>query len=249
MSISVFNDKKLQEKFDKDGYIVVPFLPLEEVARLKNLYEEVSPRIPASFHSTSFSNDDALKRKISDEVEKIYSSKVATLFHDIKKLGSSFLTKPTGITGTMPVHQDWTVVDEEKFYSVTAWVPLQDVNENNGAIKVLPGSNRFSKTLRSPNIPNEFDGLSEVISKQMKTLNMKAGEALIFNHALLHASWLNQSSSPRIAVTYGLIPSQAKLYLYLKNEKGKLEKYFMPDDMFSKYTNIGKAPSCGEKMY
>ena len=248
MSVSVFNDKKLQEQFDKDGYIVIPFLSSEEVSRLKILYDEVSPQIPASFHSTSFSTDDALKQKINNDVENIYSSKAETLFYDIKKLGSSFLTKPTGITGTMPVHQDWTVVDEEKYYSVTAWVPLQDVNENNGAIKVLPGSHRFSKTLRSPNIPNEFDGLSEVISKQMKTLNMKAGEAFIFNHALLHASWLNQSSSPRIAVTYGLMPSEAKLYLYLKNEKGKLEKYSMPDDMFSKYTNIGAPPACGEKI-
>lgn len=248
MSISVFNDEELQQQFDKDGYIVVPFLSNEEVSRLKKLYEEVSPQIPASFHSTSFSTDNVLKQKINNEVEKIYSSKAETLFHDIKKLGSSFLTKPTGITGTMPVHQDWTVVDEEKFYSVTAWIPLQDVNENNGAIKVLPGSHRFSKTLRSPNIPNEFDGLSDVISKQMKTLNMKAGEAFIFNHALLHASWLNQSSSPRLAVTYGLIPSEAKLYLYLKNEKGKVEKYSMPDDMFSKYTNIGAPPECGEKV-
>lgn len=248
MGISVFNDEKLQQQFEKDGYIVVPFLSGDEVDRLKKLYEEVSPQIPASFHSTSFSTDNILKQKINDEVEKIYSAKAETLFHDIKKLGSSFLTKPMGVTGTMPVHQDWTVVDEEKFYSVTTWVPLQDVNENNGAIKVLPGSHRFSKTLRSPNVPNEFDGLSEIISKQMKTLNMKAGDAFIFNHSLLHASWLNQSPSPRIAVTYGLVPREAKLYLYLKNEKGKLEKYSMPDDMFSKYTNIGSAPAFGEKI-
>ena len=248
MSVSVFNNEDLQQQFDKDGYIVVPFLSNEEVVRLKNLYADITAQIPASFHSTSFSTDDALKQKITNEVETIYADKAKVFFHDIKKLGSSFLTKPTGITGTMPVHQDWTVVDETLFYSLTVWVPLQDVNENNGAIKVLPGSHRFSKTLRSPNMPNEFDGVSETISAQMKTLNMKAGEAFIFNHALLHASTLNQSTSPRVAVTYGLIPSQAKLYLYLKNEENKVEKYSMPDDMFSKYTNIGSPPDCGKKI-
>ena len=67
MSVSVFNNEKLQEQFNKDGYIVVPFLSSDEVSRLKKLYEEVSPQIPASFHSTSFSNDDLLKQKISDE--------------------------------------------------------------------------------------------------------------------------------------------------------------------------------------
>ena len=90
MSVSVFNDEKLQQQFDKDGYIVVTFLSNEEVARLKNLYAEVSLQIPASFHSTSFSTDDALKQKINDAVEKIYSSKAEIFFHDIKKLLTSF---------------------------------------------------------------------------------------------------------------------------------------------------------------
>lgn len=247
-SVSIFCNENNQRQFDTDGYVIIPFLSEKEVSVLKILYAEVIRQIPLSFHSTSFITDDVLKQKINQEVEKIYCKKTESLFHDIKKLGSSFLTKPTGVTGAMPVHQDWTIVDEEKFYSATIWVPLHDVNEDNGAIRVLPGSHRFSKTLRSSNVPNEFDGVSGLISAQMKTLNMKAGEAFIFNHALLHASSLNQTSSPRIALTYGLVPSVADLFIYLKNEKGRLEKYSMPDDMFHKYTNIGSVPSCGKKI-
>jgi ectoine hydroxylase-related dioxygenase (phytanoyl-CoA dioxygenase family) len=97
-------------------------------------------------------------------------------------------------------------------------------------------------------MPNQFDSVSESISKQMKTLSMRAGEAFVFNHALLHASSLNQSSSNRVAVTYGLVPAEAKLYLYLRNKANRLEKYAMPDDMFSRYTAIGEGPECGEKL-
>ena len=142
------------------------------------MYEDITKENPSSFHSTSFINDTELKQKINREVEILYGSKVDSTFHHIKKLGNSFLTKPSGAGGRMPVHQDWTVVDEDKFCSVTIWVPLQDVNENNGAMKVLPGSHRFSKTLRAPTLPNEFNGISDLVLEKMKSLPMKAGEAL-----------------------------------------------------------------------
>lgn len=248
MATAVFNNADLQHKLDKDGYVVVPFLSPAEVEQLKALYNNVTQQAPGSFHSTSFNTDYDFKQRITAEVETIYAGKVDTMFSNIQKLGSSFLTKPVGLTGTMPVHQDWTVVDETKSYSVTIWVPLQDVDASNGAIKVLPGSHRFSKTLRSPNMPNEFDSVADLIDSKMKLLPMKAGEAFIFNHALLHASTLNQSTSPRIAVTYGLVPAGTELCVYIKNtQTGKLERYSMPPDMFSRYTNIGGVPECGTK--
>jgi ectoine hydroxylase-related dioxygenase (phytanoyl-CoA dioxygenase family) len=246
MGVSVLNNAELQNRLDKDGYVVVPFLSPEQVEGLKKLYADVTKETPGAFHSTSFSTDVALKQTINTAVDEIVGATVTGNFHNIKKLGSGFLTKPVGITGTMPVHQDWTIVDEENFYSVTIWVPLQDVNASNGAIKVLPGSHRYSKTLRSPNMANEFDGVQDQIAANMQVLDMKAGEAFIFNHALLHASTLNQSTASRIALTYGLVPEQAKLYLYLGNKGGKVEKYTMPDDMFIRYTNIGQKPECGE---
>ncbi|MES2622260.1 MAG: phytanoyl-CoA dioxygenase family protein [Bacteroidota bacterium] len=248
MFTPVFINEEQQKQFDKNGYLIIPFLSAEEVNRLKNLYAAITKENPAYFHSTSFINDAELKQRINNEAEKIYAEKVSRLFSGIKKLGSSFLTKPSGEGGRMPVHQDWTVVDEEKYCSVTMWVPLQDVNESNGAMKVLPGSHRFSKTLRAPTLPNEFDSVSDAILEKMILLPMKAGEALIFNHALLHASSLNKSGAPRIALTYGLIPEQANLFLYHKNETGSLEKYAMPDDMFNRYTNIAQRPLFGEKV-
>ena len=114
-SVSIFCNENNQRQFDIDGYVVIPFLSDEEVSVLKVLYAEVMQQIPLSFHSTSFIIDEVLKQNINQEIEKIYSAKTESLFHDIKKLGSSFLTKPTGVKGAMPVHQDWTIVDEEKF--------------------------------------------------------------------------------------------------------------------------------------
>lgn len=249
MSVEVFKDPILQRQFDRDGYIVVPFLSKEEVASLTALFYELHPQSPGEpFYSTTFNKEEPFKKIVTERTGKIFDRVVDGYFEKIKKLGSSFLRKAPGEAGKMPVHQDWTVVDESKYCSVTIWVPLVDTAEANGAMRVLPGSHRFTQTLRAPTLPGEYAGVSEEIWNSMTTLPMKAGQALIFNHALLHASSANTSSKERLAITYGLIPEEATLLLYHLNETGKLEKYQMPDDMFQRYYNIGERPLFGEKV-
>lgn len=246
MAVRIFNDENLQRQFDENGFVVLPFIDAEQVRQLNELYQSLAIQ-PNSFHSSSFLTDAASKVLINETGEQIYGEKVNSVFRDIKKLGCSFLTKPVGECGRMPVHQDWTVVNEPQYYSATIWTALQDVNEENGAMRVLPKSHRFTDTLRAPTLPSEYAAVAEEILKQMQTVSLKAGEALIFNHALLHASFDNLSEKPRMAFTYGLIPKAASLVLYHQNEQGLLEKYAMPDDMFTAYTNIGKRPEIGQK--
>src|SRR5690348_6541960 len=112
MPVSIFKDEKLQRLFDTDGFVVIPFLSAGQVASCRDLYENVTKQQPQGFHSTSFNPDINVKQKINTEVENVLGANADALFTGIKKLGSSFLTKPEGATGAMPVHQDWTIVDE-----------------------------------------------------------------------------------------------------------------------------------------
>ncbi len=245
---TIFKDQQVQKQFDRDGFVVLPLLNSAEIKTLSEYFYKLHPETPAGFYSSTFSDNIEFKKTITDFAEKIYAPKIDSIFHDIKKLGSSFLCKSPGADSKMPVHQDWTVVDESKFYSVTIWVPLVDTDQSNGAIKVLRGSHRFTTTLRSPNMPGEYENVKDEIWNEMETLPLKAGEAFIFNHALLHASSPNTSSKERLAITYGLIPKESELFLYHKNGNGKVEKYKMPDDMFPRYHNIGEKPTFGEKI-
>jgi len=249
VTTGIFNDENLQRQFDRDGFVVIPLLSAAEVEKLTAFFKELHPELPKQkFYSSTFSDNPEFKNSITAFAEHLYAPKVDALFHDIKKLGSSFLCKSTGAESKMPVHQDWTVVDESKYCSVTVWVPLVDTDETNGAIRVLRGSHTFTNTLRSPNLPSEYENVKDEIWNELEALPMKAGEAFIFNHALIHASFPNTSSKERLAITYGLIPKEAQLHLYLKNNAGKIEKYKMPDDMFPRYNNIGEQPAFGEKV-
>ncbi|MBP6516510.1 MAG: phytanoyl-CoA dioxygenase family protein, partial [Chitinophagales bacterium] len=248
MTARIFKDDATQVQFERDGYITMPFLNSEEINHLKSIYNEVFSQAPNDFHSTSFFEDEALKQTISAKVEALYAQKADALFAPIQKLGSSFLTKSPGERGELPIHADWTVVDESKYCSVTVWVPLIDTNEENGAIQVLPGSHKFSDALRAPTLPSAFLEQKETIAPEMKMLKLKAGEAFIFTHAVWHSSLPNYTNMERVAVTYGLIPEGASLCLYHRSENGKLEKWNMPVTMFQRYTNIGQRPLFGEKV-
>lgn len=243
--ISIFKNIDLQNKFEQNGYITIPLIDDYEVENLKKIYAGI-PDQKEIFSSTSFLQDLNLKRKINNDVNEILTKKIDDTFCNYKSLGSGFLCKKSGATSEMPIHQDWTVVDESKYYTVTIWIPLQDVTIKNGAIQVIPGSHKFSDVLRSPSLPISFQNLYNDLKPFLKTLHLKAGEAFIFNHALFHASHENISGEDRIAVTYGMTNKEAELKMFYSSEE-IVEEWSMPDDMFLRYPEIRHQPSIGLK--
>jgi len=241
----LFKNEKIQQQFDLNGYVVVPFLNESEVKTLRDFFFEKHPSIPDGFYSSSFNADETHKQSVNQKIESVLGENVAAHFNSIKKLGSCFLNKQPGAQSEMPIHQDWTVVDEPNFDSITIWIPLQDVNETNGAIQVIDGSHRFHNALRSPSLQDPFKNVQSELRKDLKLLPMKAGEAFIFSQALLHASPANLSTEPRISVTYGLIDEKAQLMFY-HHEAGKVEQYFVDENFFQQYnTQIGQRPNFG----
>lgn len=246
--MAIFKEIELQERFDRDGFVTLPFLNADQVAQLAELYSEVEPNPQEGFSSSIYNSDIDLKIQTSGKIASVFQETVDRNFESFRPLGCSFLCKTPGERSFMPVHQDWTVVDESKFGSVTIWVPLIDVNEQNGAMRVLPGSHRFSDVLRSPTLPGAFTGLEHDIYARMQWVKVKAGEAVIFNQALLHASPANLGPVIRPIATFGLVPQDAEMLFYHRLENGKVEKYSVDDDFFLTYNQIGQAPENGKKL-
>ncbi len=240
---AVFKNIELQKQFDQDGYVVISFIETVIITELNSIYTEYFPSAPEAFYSTSFIKDDELKKVLNNKIENLLQSKVQEEFKDFKTLGSSFLSKPVGDSGQMPVHQDWTVVNENEFASITIWIPLVDTTIENGAIKVLKGSQNFNTALRSPSIEPNIGHLSEAILLRMENLEMKAGEAFVFNHAVFHASSINKSTTERVALTYGIVHQDAEMCFYHNEGNNAITKYQVNNHFFQKYnSDIGKKP-------
>jgi hypothetical protein len=155
------------------------------------------------------------------------------------------MVKEPGPEGDFPVHQDWTYVDESRFASYAFWIPMQDVTINNGVLHTVSGSHRFITALRGPYVHEPFKQLSESIkTKYAEPVNLKAGEALIWDHRLIHFSLPNVSSGPRMAFTLIAVPKEARtIHCFgLDETRGTtIEKYEVDSDFFLRYT-IGKKP-------
>jgi ectoine hydroxylase-related dioxygenase (phytanoyl-CoA dioxygenase family) len=244
--MNIFKDISLQKKFERDGYVVMPFLSAEEVMQLRAIYK-ANVVADESFHSTSYHPDLSFKKTLDEKIRNIIQPHADAVLSHYRPLGAAFLTKNSGPTSAMPIHQDWTVTDEKKFFSATIWIPLQDTSFTNGAIQVIPGSHRFSEALRSPSLEVSFTGIYHRLQSFLKLLPMKAGEAFIFNHALMHASPPNLSGEPRIAVAFGFVPQDASLCMYYATNNHLVEKYSMPDDMFLRYPEVRFGPRIGVK--
>lgn len=243
----VFKDPTLAARFDRDGYIILPLLEDEQLSFALSLYHTFPNNVNNTFDSSSFQEDTAAKTILNEQINQEIHASINEIFKNYKPLGSSFLTKRSGDDSIMPIHQDWTVVDENKYASITCWIPLVDTNQSNGAIQIIPGSHKFSNALRSPSLSVSFENCYTELLPFLETLNLKAGEAFIFNHALMHASHINQSGKDRIALTYGLTHKDAQLFMYY-NSEGKVSKYAMPDNMFIEYPKIRFQPQLGEPI-
>ncbi len=245
---AIFKNEQLNREFELNGFVVVSLLNQEEISALNTAYQANLFNNPEGFYSTSFSENESIKLKLNNGINDIVKPKANEIFEPFKALGSCYLSKAPGAVGQMPIHQDWTVVDESLFDSITIWIPLQDVNEHNGAMQIIPGSHRFSNALRSPFFDNPLSDIESELRKDLQLVALKAGEAIIFSQALIHASPANQSTQARLAVTFGLIPEQADLYFYYKNpETQQAEKYNVPTSFFEQYnTQIGEKPNVGE---
>ena len=242
----IVNNQYNQNLLNVNGYFTMPFLSLELVDQIKSIYYIHFNGVPNDFYASSFSSDVELKKKISDKILSILENQLDSVFKDYKILGSSFLLKNPNSNKPLPLHQDWTVTDEEKFGSYTIWIPLQDTNQKNGAIRVIDGSHKVENNLRAPSLPAAFEGDKNLFEDHLKTLNLSKGEAFVFNQKLMHASWQNTSNEDRLAVTIGLVPKDADLFmLYFNKNKNEIQQYAMPDNFFLHYPEIIDHPKIG----
>ena len=241
MAPSIFKDPVLQDKFDKQGFVVAKFLDEAEVIQLDNLFDEIHPVLPddRGFVSDSYSNDFNFKKNASDRIVAILAKHFERLFINYQPFGASFVYKMPSKNNELGVHQDWTIVDEEKFVALNCWIPLIDVNKENGALHVLPGS-QYSKiaSVRSPTIPFFFTGSEKDVINSCVPVYVNAGEVIILNQSVIHYSTPNYSDRIRKAITAGVKTKGAPMIFHYKSPEGKLEKFEMPEDFLLRFENF-----------
>ena len=238
-------DAELDKQLNQEGFVVIPFLSESEVEELKQVYFASHSEEQVPFYATAHHQDSDFRRKMSESISAVLKPHAAEVFVDCDLLGASFIVKAPKAESSLQPHQDWNIVDETEFRSFNVWIPLVDLTEENGAIEVLPKSHNWLRGYRHSSIYCAYRNVHDLVWENMQPLYLKAGEALIYDHALLHASKANNSDENRIAVASGVMPSDAAMYFYWNNH-GSVEQYesntefFMTENIFSEPMNLRK---------
>ena len=228
---SIVINKEGDSALATEGYITFPFLKESDIKKLQVYYEQFQKEELTHFYSSTHSPDFEFRKLTSDFIKSVIEPLLPDVLKDYKLLGGAFVVKPANGKGILQPHQDWNLVDESKGRSYNLWIPLVDVTVENGAVFVLPKSHSKIKTYRGPGVESIFTNIEQEVWGDLKPLPMKAGEALLYDHALLHGSPPNRTSTYRLGVVLGVVNKNVELQLIGKN-KGIMKSYICDENFF-----------------
>lgn len=119
------------------------------------------------------------------------------------------VAKPPGARTELPWHQDngYTPLEPEQY--LTCWLALDDADEENGCLWILPGSHR-SGTQKHRNGGSGPFRVGYGGSESGQAVPVRRGSVLVFSSLLMHRSGPNTSGRPRRAWIIQFCPGQAR---------------------------------------
>lgn len=216
----IFRDPALQADFDDVGYVVLPFLDAEGVASLVDGYDRLAGELDGSSSPEDYNDTYAefsiihsrpeFRRRAYDLITSVLEPVAGRHLIDMRPLIANFVNKPPG-TGVVPTHQNFSVVDEAEHRSVSVWVALVDCVLENGAMAMLDGSHRMLRSRRGMWAYQAFSGIDQgQLDPKLTPVEVRAGDAVILDDALVHYSPPNQTGERRLAIQFVMIPQEAR---------------------------------------
>jgi phytanoyl-CoA hydroxylase len=93
-----------------------------------------------------------------------------------------------------PPHQDWRSM-QGSLNAMVVWIPLVDIDEPLGALRVIPGSHREGLCESQPD--EWYRHIEGVSDGDFLSVEVRAGDALFFSAFLIHASGDNTTDAIR----------------------------------------------------
>jgi non-heme Fe2+,alpha-ketoglutarate-dependent halogenase len=159
-----------------------------------------TPKDIREWHETSrWLFDICMNPKIHDLVEGI-------LGPDFYLWASGFFVKEPRTKETVGWHQDAYYWPMAPHNSVTVWLAFSDVDEENGAMKIVPGSHKSGVIKHRRSVATDSVLTLELEKGSFRedtavSMRLKAGEVSLHDDAAVHGSPANPSGRKRVGLT------------------------------------------------
>ncbi|GHO79155.1 protein involved in biosynthesis of mitomycin antibiotics/polyketide fumonisin [Ktedonobacter sp. SOSP1-85] len=199
--------------FDENGYVVARALfDSQEVDRLREHYMELRAQgaHPGDMVGVDTASSDPLKRfprmihmhhwdetSLSWLLEpRLNEVLTGLLEREPYAVQTMLYFKPAGARG-QALHQDQYFLRARPGTCMAAWLALDDCDEANGCMQVIPGSHTWPLLCTTQaDTKNSFTDVTVPLpeGQEVQPIVMQAGDVLFFNGTLVHGSYPNTSS-------------------------------------------------------
>jgi hypothetical protein len=229
------SDSELVEQ----GFTVIPLLDRLDAAELRASWAARARTDRPGFDAGFVGLDSVAKRAAHDLVVGALGGPARVAVPGHRPLVGSFAVKQPGPGSAMPIHQDWCVVDEDRWSSVSVWCALDDVSPERGPLAFWPGSHRL-RVLRGSGLPDPCGPVAHM-EDGFVPLSLQAGEAVVYFHATIHRSAPNAGATTRVGAMLGLIPDGAEPIHFHRADDGTVEVCRAGTEFYLAYP-FGEAP-------
>ena len=206
------------EQYNNDGYIKnLPVFCPKSSSMLKRLFYELANSLPKEIDINKTNCWHKASRKFYQlcRTPAILNYVEDLIGPNFFQWGGQFFVKYPKDGSEVPWHQDsqyWPLSPQK---TVTVWLAVFDINEENAAMKIVKGSHKHGSLKHHKNnaghlvINQEVDS-DQINTKNIKTIDLEAGEISLHNDGLLHGSGPNNSERMRAGITMRFAPTDVK---------------------------------------
>jgi|GEM_PF-2673960 len=236
----IFLNDEHQAFFDANGYVKVPFIRAGEIDAYRQQIMALSPTDnfnafqknlihPQDYHCTFLDADKNYRLKTFDIISEFFASACASLLDNYKIVQGNVFIKPPH-KGYVAPHQNLTIVNEEKYTSLSFWCPALNTNADNGTMVIVPNSHKKFMKYRTTNISWPLlDYFKDYNSPFLETINVNKGELLIIDDSLIHGTTNNTTGDARFVFHAMLAPQEADIvFCDIDHQNNKVKIYEAP---------------------
>ncbi|MEX0810938.1 MAG: phytanoyl-CoA dioxygenase family protein [Chitinophagales bacterium] len=198
----ILKSQKIEAKINEKGFVVVDLLDDNTIKKLQNKFEETFP--DTSLFRGTFSSLELENAKDRRDLHKFIINTIKNnldnYFKDYKSPVSLLYSRKADNQYPLEWHNDPSLIFNESIEPLYGiWAPFIDVDNNTGALKVIPGSHRiFNKINFAYNVFKwPLENKRKFLDSYGKTFQLKAGQAIIFDSRIIHSSEPNQTQVNR----------------------------------------------------
>lgn len=227
------------------GFATAPLLGRADRRRLRERYDALGLDPDHGFYATSAHAERAVARQVDQLVKAVLGPPLREVLAGWEPFLGAFISKGPLGWNAVELHQDWTYTAEPEVRAVVVWCPLAEARPERGGLQVVPGSHRWSANLRgSGEVPGPLSAVGAALadSPAARPLDLAAGEAALYDAALLHGSPPNAGDDVRVAAAIALAPAGAPL-VHLHADPGRPVEGYLIDESYYTLEPYAARPS------